>query len=42
LESVRQAKPLNASFNNVLFEELKTSDHGLVSHPRAGRSVRPA
>lgn len=26
LESVRQAKPLNASFNNVLFEELKTTD----------------
>jgi len=26
LESVQQAKPLNTSFNNVLFEELKTTD----------------
>ena len=26
LESVRQAKPLTTSFNNVLFEELKTTD----------------
>jgi hypothetical protein len=26
LESVQQAKPLNTSFNNVIFEELKTTD----------------